>query len=313
MTFTLFVGDINNEVCDAAHTHDDTAQLITLQNLTCLSDKTYYTSLADCGSLENLSSVCGQAHEIYYVQPSKWSDCDRNNVSNQEKWTELILRYFQQTKPVYNLPAPTMQSWLKQTRVAEKQFWVVGCSITAGVGVTKDQSWPELVSKELNLPYTDLSLNGSSIIWQSDQICRSHIQPGEIVFWGVTSPNRMPIITPDQTLMHLTVDSFSTNHYAIENLTPDLISNDTLKYHNILAVKRAYNYCQRIGASLVPLGVTYDLDNLYIHYDIPPYQQLIQWGINNYADLGSNQKHPGPIQHTLYAEKFLSHYKKIYS
>jgi hypothetical protein len=112
--------------------------------------------------------------------------------------------------------------------------------------------------------------------------------------------------------MHLTTSTFLSSEYAKNHLSPDLLSNDTLKYHNILAVRRAYNYCQRIGACLVPIGVCYDIDNVYAHYDVPPYQQLIQYEINDYADLGNDRSHPGPIQHKLYAEKFLSHYKKVY-
>lgn len=313
MTIALFVGDVTEEVCNEAIKHDANAQFLTADNLICLLDKTYYTSLADCGSLQNFSNICSQAQEIYYVKPNKWSDTDKNNSSDQEKWTEYVLTYFQQTKTIYNLPKVLIKSWLRESRVAEKQFWAVGCSITAGVGVSKEQSWPSLVSKELNLPYTDLSCTGSSIIWQSDQICRSDIRSGEIVFWAVTNPERMPVMLTDQNLIHLTVGTFSTNRSVIKNLSPDLLSNDTLTYHNILAVRRAYNYCQRVGSYLVPIGVCYDKDSLYAHYDVPPFQQLIQYGINYYADLGNDQSHPGPIQHKLYAEKFLSRYKEVYS
>lgn len=313
MTIILFVGDITSEVCDSAIARDPGSQLITTQNLNQLDSGTYYTSLADCGSLQNFNRVCQLAEEIFYIEPAKWSDADKNNNSKQQEWTKFVLAYFQQFKPVHNLPSAIAPDWLQGKRVADKQFWVAGCSVSAGLGVSKEESWPELVSKELNLPYTNLSYLGSSIIWQSDQICRSDIRCGEIVFWGVTSPNRMPIMTPEHRIMHFNTSVLVSNTYAINNLSPDLLSNDTLTYHNVLAVRRAYNYCQKIGAYLVPIGVCYDLDNVYTQYNIPPYQQLSQWCVNEYADLGSDQSHPGPIQHKLFAEKFLSQYKKVYS
>ena len=313
MSITLFVGDVTSEVAESATLHDADAQLITTTNLNFLGPGTYYTSLADCGRLENFSYVCEQAHEIFYVTVPTWSDANKANFSEQKKWTEFVLTYFKQTKPVHNLPTSITTSWLQSTRSAEHQFWAVGCSITAGVGVNPDQAWPDLVSKELKTPYTNLSHTGSSIIWQSDQICRSDIRSGEIVFWAVTGPDRMPIMMPDQTLMHLTTAKFLKNDYAISKLSPDLLRNDTLTYHNILAVRRAYNYCQKIGALMVPIGVCYDIDNVYTHYDIPHYYQMIQWGIKDYVDLGSDHSHPGPKQHKLFAEKFLSQYKKVKS
>ena len=313
MTFILFVGDVTHEVCDAAVNFDKSAQLLLEENITNLSSSTYYTSLADCGSLENLSEVCRQSKEIYYICPRQWSDADKNNVSKQQKWTELVLHYYRQTKPVHNLPAPMINSWTHNVRKHEKQFWAVGCSITAGVGVSKDQSWPELMSTELNLPYTSLACGGSSIIWQSDQICRADIRTGDIVFWGVTSNQRLPIIKPDGSLLHLTISKFTTDSYAINTLSPELIDNSTLVYQNILAVRRAYNYCQKIGAYLVPLGLIEDIENIYTQYNVPVFHQLIQWGTNRYVDLGTDNEHPGPRQHEIFAKEFLSHYKKVYN
>lgn len=312
MSIVLFVGDITSEVLDAAIKYDDNAQLLIEKNLNNLLPGTYYTSLADCGSLENLSKVCSQSAEIYYIQPIRWSDTDKNNVSEQKKWTELILYYFCQTKTVHNMTEPTINNWICDYRQHEKQFWVAGCSVTEGAGVKKEQAWPELISKELMLPYSNLSRDGSSIIWQSDQICRADIRADEIVFWGVTSNQRMPILRPDGSLLHLTATNFSNDPYIVNKLTPEILDNNTLYYQNILAVRRAYNYCQKIGAYLVPLGLLNDFENIYTQYNVPAFYQLIQWGINSYIDLGDDNLHPGPEQHKIFAKEFLSHYRKIY-
>lgn len=313
--FKLFVGDVTSEVCQAALAQDKNAVLVTADNFENLTCQTCYTSLADCGSLKNLSYVCNLATDIIYVPPSAWSDVDKNNLSQQQQWTEHVLYYYQQSKTVDNLPNIINTSWLYRERIAEKQFWTVGCSITAGDCVEPEQAWPALISKKLNLPYTNLSCSGSSIIWQSDQICRADIQSGDIVFWGVTSNNRLPIIvSPSKKIFHLHTGSFKDHKNIVvdNNLYPQLLQNDTLMWYNMLSIRRAYNYCSKIGAKLVPLGLMYDFDHCYLHYDIPSFFQLIQWGVNDYVDLGTDGVHPGPEQHKLFADAFLSHYRKIY-
>lgn len=311
-TFVLFVGDVTQEVYDAAIAYDAHAQLLLGKHINNLTASTYCTSLADCGSLENLNQVCKQSSEIYYIPPICWSDAGTKKISNQQKWTELVLHYHHQSKTVHNLPSNVPNTWLHDVRKHEKQFWTVGCSITYGVGVTKEESWPELVSAMLELPYTNLSYPASSIIWQSDQICRSDIRAGDIVFWGVTSNQRLPVILPSGKLLHLNASKISNNSYKNNNFPLELIDNTTLVYHNMLAIRRAYNYCQKIGAQLVPIGLMYDLENLYVHYDVPAFYQLIQWEINQFVDLGTDNEHPGPEQHKLFAKEFLSHYKKVY-
>ena len=153
---------------------------------------------SDCGNIENFVQACKKSKEIYYCPPVQWSDPDADNKLSMKEQTERVLHYFRQFKDVHNFSKQTQPSWLQNNRVSEQQFWVVGCSITSAIGVSATNKWPFYISEELNLPYTDLSAPGSSIIWQSDQICRSDIRPGEIVFWGVTGPSRLPIIDDNQ-------------------------------------------------------------------------------------------------------------------
>lgn len=189
-------------------------------------------------------------------------------------------------------------------RVADWQFWAVGCSVTAGVGVELDQTWKACVSRDLNLPYTDLSAEGSSIIWQSDQICQSNIQSKDLVLWALTTQPRLPVIR-DNKLFHLTPGEYALYPKTNKEFPIDLLLNPSIVYHNIQAVRRAENFCQAVGARLIVQSVIYDVEQAADLYQIKEFVQSNR-GPNTWIDFGSDQLHPGPKQHKIFADKFVN-------
>jgi hypothetical protein len=188
-------------------------------------------------------------------------------------------------------------------RVANRQFWAVGCSVTVGVGVALDQTWKECVSCTLNLPYTDLCAEGSSILWQSDQICQSQIRQDDLVLWALTTQPRLPVIRNNQ-LFHLTPGEYKLHAEINQEFPIDLLLSTTLVYHNIQAVRRAENFCQAVGARLIVLSVIYDVEQADQLYKIREFHQVCR-GPKTWIDLGTDNMHPGPAQHKIFAENFL--------
>lgn len=184
------------------------------------------------------------------------------------------------------------------------QIWAVGCSITVGLGVLPDQSWKHIVQRHLNLPMSSLCQVGSSIIWQSDQIIQSDIRANDIVFWGLTGQHRLPVIVNNK-VFHYTPGSYMFYPNEVKELDPRILSTPTLAWHNIMAVRRASNFCSKVGAKLIILGVLNDHDNVNVHYNVPNFEQVIK---DDLIDYGSDQRHPGPLQHKKYAEIFLEKY-----
>jgi hypothetical protein len=190
------------------------------------------------------------------------------------------------------------------------QMWAVGCSITQGVGVELHDTWRHQLSTYLGLPYTNLSLQGSSVLWQSDQICQSDIRSGDVVFWALTSHSRLPVIKQNKELFHLCSGGYQINHSLTAEFPPDLLDNDTLLYHNVMAIRRAYNFCNKQGAKLLILGVAYDHANLYQYYQVPEYRYYVD-GLDGWVDHGTDNQHPGPKQHQLFVEEFKKMYKEF--
>jgi hypothetical protein len=167
------------------------------------------------------------------------------------------------------------------------------------------------VSHKLDLPYSDLSLSGSSIIWQSDQICRSDLRFGDIVFWGVTGPHRVPLFDNGE-IIHMHAHTHSYLPELRSKFSIELIDNDTLLYHNVLAIRRAYHFCQKIGAKIVMLGLVNDHDSQYLHYRVPVFR-LLKPIHQQWVDRGTDNMHPGPEQHKIFAQEFVDFYNQLYN
>ena len=125
--------------------------------------------------------------------------------------------------------------------------------------------------------------------------------------WGLTSHHRLPVFT--QTVIHFI--SHNSNAKLKFQFPIELLDSTTLMYHNILAVRRAYNFCKKIGARLVILGLIPDYDNIYLHYNVPTFRQLI-FVQDQYIDLGTDNIHPGPQTHQMFAKEFLKFYSNLY-
>lgn len=314
--FDLFVGDVYESLSIESKKHDHNSILVSKSNLTEFLTNpkgTVYSSLADIGEYIAFRDFCALAKNIYYRPPSIWSHND------QKIQTEEILLWLSQYKFIDGIAQLFNKSHLLNTDLlhssrinSQKQLWITGCSITYGTGVDPAESFKELVSTELNLQYTDLSLYGSSILWQSDQICRSDIQSGDVVFWGLTGQTRMPVF--ENNVVHLYGLIYLKNPEYKLKFPIELIDNESLLYHNVLAVRRAYNFCKKIGARLVILGLMPpDPKNAWQYYNVPVFKQLIPLHFPEcYVDLGFDNAHPGPKQHRIFAKEFLKFYSELY-
>lgn len=313
----LFIGDVDESLATIAKTYNPDAVLLTGENYKNSYDVAY-TCLADMQSLENFYEVCSYATKIEYHLPAHWSDQTPGNSSKQKYWTEHVLYYFAQFKSVYNL-APIEKHYFLEflntpsRRSDSEQLWVAGCSITNGDHLSHDQTWKELVSKQLHIEYNDLSKEGSSITWSANQICLADIAKDDIVFWQLTFQNRVPIIH-NKKQRHLHGRSFEEHPELLNDFNINLIDkdNDNLYYNNVLAVRQVYNFCSKIGAKLVILGGIVDWDSVYTLYNIPCFKQVNCWP-HQYVDLAKDNVHPGPEQHKIYATEFLNMYNTLYA
>lgn len=300
-SYILFVGSNEEYLSVKAKEFDPSATLLTSANE--ITDcGVYYTALGDIKTPRELSDICFNATKLFYCPPDVW----KNKV--QQRYTEeIVLASKRRTDVQENIIRDDQfvnSSALVDKRISETpQIWAVGCSITAGVGVSKSECWTSLVQKHINLPMSSLSKSGSSILWQSDQIIRSDIREGDIVLWGVTTNGRLPVII-NEKLVHLSVGS---KRNKITNLEAELLNSSSLRYHNILAIQRAVNFCKVAKAKIILVGVLPDCPLLFSYPDLPNYTQAVL-SSTMFIDVGTDGAHPGPEQHQEYARLFIHAY-----
>jgi len=310
---TVFVGNNDQHLADSAIMHDKSAYLIDWSNYNHTHKGTIYVSLADLNSIQMFNIVLSKADVIIYVPTDRWSD------TKQKYWTERSVQIFTFDSKKTVINSPVMQLNPSDDLILElidcrksdtNQLWVAGCSTTAGVGVNDNQKYASLLSQKLNIPYSLLAVDSSSISWAADQILRSNIKENDIVVWGLTNENRFPYFTD-------TVQHILAGRYPEFNSTVDIkhLDDSNLKYRNLTSIYQVINYCVQTSSKLIIAGIHTSWEFAYYLKDLSCYLHLNNfWGVNDhdmYLDFGSDHIHPGPKTHEWYAEKIFNKIKEI--
>jgi len=326
--FDLYVGDTSEYLGVSACQIDSTAQLITQENFKSFlqnPESTGYTSLGDFDSFTDFVNLCFSAKSIVYCPPNHWSDVkySTNKTPSEwglQQWTEYVIGHVSRTVPVTGLPMPQQYQFLQdsllldQRRVNERQIWTAGCSITNGVGVEKHQTFGHIIHQQTGLPISDLSISRASIPFAADQILQSDLKPNDIVLWGITSWNRFSYAinsTVHRIYASMNFNEVSSNFDQQLRLINDLDSVNTI-YHDLIAIKQVHNVCRLLGVKLLMLGVMIDFENYHRLINYKNFRQSIVWTGKQYTDLGTDNLHPGPIQHEMFAKEFLEFYNELY-
>ena len=318
---TLFVGDNVEYLANHAKSHDSNAFLIDfsnwkkiLKNYSPEDRFTAYTSLSDLPKIDEHISVLWEllkiAHTIYYVPPEVWSDHSKDFQWNEQQTLTEYYLYQQQLsgKEVHGLDLIHCQTsgYLELTDKRnndDKLLWISGCSISHGIGVDTREKYGHLIGNTLSMTACYLTMPGSSLEWQADQILRSDIRKSDIVIWGLTNEKRAPIAKNGEVL--------SWPDDTIEDVEYRL--HETRFYKAITSVFQVINFCKKIGCKLILLPII-SSEKLQMSligqesYHQLPYQI-------KFLDLGSDGTHPGPKQHQFWTnfclnilnEKYESH------
>jgi|SaaInl74LU_5_DNA_1037368.scaffolds.fasta_scaffold00037_58 hypothetical protein len=186
----------------------------------------------------------------------------------------------------------------------------VGCSYTAGVGVEYNKRFGSILAKKLELPETTLSKAGASMQWVADQLLRSDLKKDDIVVWGLTTPDRIEYVEDWKYKTNTVTNCLTTSRKHISAVE----QTETLArlLQTFATVMQVQNFCNLVGAKLF-------IVNLLNVSWLPPMiekQKDIRWLdltidsdirtdtlVPSHTDYGTDNIHPGPIQHKIYADK----------
>lgn len=326
----IFFSDTIDVAKQAALSYNEHAELIDKKNLRFFLNPNNMplVSYASMDSLDNdfklVCQVLDAADEITYISPPLWSDHKTLDIfdpnDSLQGTCDIIMFDFLKKKQnvrgldlsKYHNPNITLLADTRKTD--DRQLWVAGGSDTYGVGVSSEQRYGALLSEKLGLPVSFLSQAGSSIEWAADQILRSDIRPGDLVVWGLTTDYRAPHWNSfTQKVEHVNASALTSKIYDFKFDVPisallEIITCQSRVYKSIVSIEQVANYCSKIGAHLLILGilqsesVTLQISHIAAFAPLPI--QISQYldHYQEFFDLGTDNRHPGPRQHQYYAD-----------
>ena len=316
----LFVGASNSQlIVELAKSKDTSAMLITEDNVS-TNVSVGYTGIEEFVDKKIFLNLLLSAEEIFY-HPETFDQIKfdfYNPTNSSQGLTEnFLLLAKQQDIIVHNLTFLGQETVISNRKIYLKlsdirkhaygpQIWGVGCSCTYGIGVSVDQRYINLLGKRLNMPTNCLALPATSISWAADQILRSDIRKDDIVVWGLTAKYRLPLVVKNK-INQLTAQSIDfIDEFDKKYLIQMLSDTANLDYRNFTSIDQVINFCNKIGAKLLLFGLLTDSTVfLYLQH----YPNFYQYS-NEPVDLGSDNQHPGPKQHELYADVIIQQLKK---
>lgn len=313
--FIVFFGDASETCANSALAHDPGAFLLDQSNFKRIFNDftfkgTVYTSLGDLSkNINEIIDLLLRADKIFYVD---WNETiNKNSITESARgFTHVILHLVSRYKNnVYNLELsycnPLSYLVLSDNRKTNKrQLWVAGCSISHGTGVDPDERYGQLLSNKIDLSVSFLTHPGSSIDWAADQILRSDIQKNDIVIWGLTGEERLPLWNNNMLLHANTINCFIENI----DLSKVLLSNHVY-YSAYTHIYQVVNFCKKIQAKLLIFGI---LNSSTVSLNLNNLKNFIQYNtFNKLLDTGTDNQHPGPKQHQAYADFCHSALKKL--
>jgi hypothetical protein len=305
-------------ISHSRHKFDDKSKLLDNTNLNkalSINEQIdYHTSIADI-QFENIQRTIQSANEIILVDLDLYND----NLKDGDyfQYGRLVNELFRVRDKVKNfewidkLDYNFFNRVLKQRTSDNPILWTLGCSVTYGVGVKYNERWGSILSDKLGMLEISLSLPGHSNGWCADQILRSDVRSGDIVLWGLTDISRIEYAKNWQ-LHSVPITGYSKLPASLQHYNLDYFDSQTKFVSTIKNILQVKNYCEKINAKLYLINL---MDTTYfksVFNKLPNYTDCAvernYYGYNDpldFIDLGTDQQHPGPLQHQEYASKIL--------
>lgn len=313
----LYIGDNSISFARAVKELHPGAILITDENLLDILNsgvESAYTSVGDLGHYawgSEFKQLLDTANNIAYIS----SDLDNTNELSIIDHTKLLLENYRliSNRTIAGLESVvdhyrnSFLSVIDCRKTINQQIWAVGCSNTNGIGyVEVGQRYGDLLAKELNLPVTFLSKNGTSIAWAADQILRADLQPGDVVFWGITHHSRIPYHNRNG-LIHVNTMLYSLDRTLKHQVPVSDLDNFNLLYKNVTSIHQVISRCRSANVQLFMLDLLPNPLLTPFLYGLDNYDQGVDY-YGKFVDFGYDGEHAGPQQHKIFANKLLTMY-----
>jgi len=327
---TLYIGETNKEDTEYYYTLDKSAFNLDNKNYEKgLQEKksgVFYTSLSDFQYKYGLLyEVCLSVDQIIYNPPLAWKENNfADYITSSSKdisdriCTECFLICLRDVTKVNGLENIfNIKSFypIVNRQTDSPNLWIAGCSFSSADGVDDDERWGQIVAKQLNMPTNFLAESGSGNLYQVSKILSSDIRKDDIVILQITSPERYTIIHKEK-LLRVNAYSYQIFPELINMFPPNRLDEPINYVEQIENFKILENICKKIGAKLmvwsqhmmpgILLSYLIKQDH-YFHFTNAKYTLSTEFML----DYGTDNMHPGPLQHQEYAKFVLEKLKLL--
>jgi hypothetical protein len=260
------------------------------------------TSLEDLSlKLEEMESFINSVEEIHLI------DLDPEVLDNSYIYWNFVRLVTEIKSQSHSFDKNLYRSY-HAPRTNNKTLYIAGCSVSYGSCVEDSERYGEILSQKLELPCIFLAMPGSSIAWQADQILQADLRPNDIVVWGLTSLSRVNIASGTDWICY-PIKSYITLDKSKKYFNLDYFDSWTLTVSCIKQILQVENICQKIGVDLCLANLLETTVIPLLFKNQSNYVNCLEkWkpehdGEFDFLDLGTDNLHPGPKQHQVYADK----------
>jgi hypothetical protein len=309
MIKNLYVGPVNyNWTADEKFSH---MSMLTKKNfhkhLNDNNEKDFYTSVEDLDlKLEQMQKLIDLSGSIQFVGLTDEFLFQKDQFDMYNWWN--FIRLVEKSRHKTNFFIDKNIFSTCDFRDSAKTLFVSGCSFTAGVGVDSHQRYGDILAKKLDMPYVLMAQSGSSIGWQADRILQSDLRKGDIVVWGLTSLDRFVSAQSHTDWIGIPIQRYVDLDKSLQYHKIEFFTSWTLRLSCIKNILQVENFCQKVGAklylvNLLETTLTESLFGKQKNYIdcLPEWDDQSEKSLK-FLDVGSDNEHPGPLQHQLYAD-----------
>lgn len=206
--------------------------------------------------------------------------------------------------------------WTKTTLLEPTDAVFLGCSFTAGVGLTsKNTHYATLVAKHFGLRAVNLAENGGSNGLSFDKFTQLDFHPGQVVVLQLTSPYRIHYTSKYRSLLKIMFSRPKSNE--LNRAMLEVYHKDFLFYETLTRVRAMIQVAEAKQLKFVFWLIDYKDETIYSQEDQQYFYHMKSFvpasSMANYmVDAGTDQLHPGVLSNQNIASNLIKYIEKIY-
>lgn len=185
-------------------------------------------------------------------------------------------------------------------------LWVAGCSGSMGAGVDKSERYGAIIANRLGIPELNIASGGGSNSLAVSRVMLSDIKKNDYVILGVTTMGRVEIGSKWglTSYAHRGYNTVSANKKFYTDIFFNSPTQTIMQLRSILQLD---NFCKKIGAKLCVANLCDLTWSSVLLHDLDTFcEASADWKITKFGvrgvDLGTDNQHPGPKQHQIWAD-----------